>query len=174
MTAARPGVRCAECDGSPRVHATKLCAGCYRAVLARVRADLAERRPPASAVRAAKRPTPSTPRPKPRKINPSDVLAVEGARPTVEDRAVHLARWVHRVGESVTRADAVRVAGVDPMSGSARAVLERAEQRGWVARDEVGAVLPGDMRPPARRPGQPDATGSATTAASPSSAAASR
>jgi hypothetical protein len=63
--------------------------------------------------------------------------------PAVE-RAQHMATWVRRVGRSVRRADAARVAGVDPQTGTMRGVLAAAEGRGWIVRGAGGAVLPGE------------------------------
>jgi hypothetical protein len=89
------------------------------------------------------------PAPAPVAINGADVFdaASPGHVPAVE-RAAHLARWVARQSRAVRRADACRVAGVDPMSGSARRVLEAAEKANWIRRGERGAVLPGAVAPP--------------------------
>jgi hypothetical protein len=57
-----------------------------------------------------------------------------------------MATWIHRVGR-VRRADAARVAGVDPEAGTMRGVLAVAEARRWIVRDARGALLPGDVAP---------------------------
>jgi hypothetical protein len=114
----------------------------HRAALARVREECAGPRR-----RAA--PTTTTPLPPPVQIDPSDVLDPgDRNRIPAAERAAHLARWVARVGRPVRRADAVRVAGLDPMTGAARGVLREAEQRGWVARFAGGAVAPGSVLVP--------------------------
>jgi hypothetical protein len=82
------------------------------------------------------------------RIDPADVFDA-GDRPRVPaaERAEHMARWIHRVGCAVRRADACRLAGVDPMNGSGKNVLSVAEERGWITRGAVGAVLPGQVAP---------------------------
>jgi hypothetical protein len=58
-----------------------------------------------------------------------------------------MARWVARIGEPVTRADALRVAGIDPTTGTGRTILKVASERGWIKRGTGGAVLPGEVVP---------------------------
>jgi len=141
---------CAECGATPIVNATSLCAAHYAAALARVRDGLSGRKPSAAtfnpSLSSAPKP-PAEPLPRPRTIDPRDVFKSDRARVPRIERARHMARWVAQVGEPVTRADAVRVAGLEPDGGSGRRVIEAAAERGWIKRGRRGCVLPGDTPP---------------------------
>ncbi len=92
--------------------------------------------------------TKGAPPAKSHKIDPSDVLTTTDKRVPADVRAAHAARWLHEVGEPVTRADFVRVAGIeDPVNGASRGVLRVAVENGWVKRGPGGSVVPGDTRP---------------------------
>lgn len=108
-----------------------------------IRAAWANANPPKPARPA--RPAGRPPPPAPQAINPSDIFEA-GAHAKTLDRARHMARWVAKIGEPVTAADAVRVAGLT-MGGSTGRMLKIASDRGWITRDERGSVLPGSERP---------------------------
>jgi hypothetical protein len=84
----------------------------------------------------------------PRKLDDGDLFdAGDRARVPADERAVHAARWLHRVGEPVTRADFLRVGGIGAATGAGRGVLAVAVERGWIARGPGGSVLPGNVTP---------------------------
>ncbi len=106
---------------------------------------------PADKAEKAKASGPTVPKVKPRTIDPRDVLdAGDRERVPADERAAHASRWLHRVGEAVTRADFMRVAGVDPLNGASRGVLAVAVSREWAKRGPHGCVMPGDTSPPPR------------------------
>jgi hypothetical protein len=91
----------------------------------------------------------SPPRPEPVTIDAADVFDDGGrSRVPAAERAEHAARWVHKIGRPVRRADFCRAAGTDPLHGSGRGVIQAAEDCAWIARDPAtGAVLPGPEKP---------------------------
>jgi hypothetical protein len=79
-------------------------------------------------------------------IDPAEVFDAGGrTRVPAAERAAWMARWVHRVGGPVRRADAVRVAGMQPNGSSSNGILTAAETAGWITRGPAGSVLPGDV-----------------------------
>ncbi len=146
MTATASATRCATCGGSPAVRQTRLCETHYREAIQRVR-DSILRKKPTQAIPGTKSAT-LPPFPPAVTLYPGDVFdAGERRRVPAVERARHMARFVHKIGKPVRRADAARVAGVDPLNGNAKSVLDTAERRGWIKRDERGSVLPGDVKP---------------------------
>src|SRR5689334_15991868 len=105
------GSRCNAC-GAPTVKRTRLCATHYAEGLERARRSLGKRDSSDARRRSAPPKPPPPKRPERVVIDPSDVFDADGQRFTAaEDRAMHVALWVHRVGRAVSRADAIRVAG---------------------------------------------------------------
>lgn len=134
---------CRECE-APTARQTALCEDHYHEAMARVaQAFTRRKRAPAISTAVAR-----TPAPRARDIHPADAFQPPaGGLVPAADRAEHLARWLVKVGEAVTRADAARVCGVDPTSGSARRAIAVGERRGWIKRGPSGAVLPGTVEP---------------------------
>lgn len=88
------------------------------------------------------------PLPPPAPINPPDIFdAGDRERIAPAERAEHVARWVHRQGRAVRRADALRVAGVPATGSQGKKVVDAAVEAGWVRRGERGVLAPGPQRP---------------------------
>lgn len=140
-------ISCVEC-GEPPVRNTRLCDGHYREAMERAREALEDKRKTAPTASSKPKP-PSLPRLPPIKIDPADIFTTDAQTVRPEIRAAHLARFVHRVGRTIRRVDAVRVAGlgVNGSSSSTR-VLEVAEERDWIKRGRLGSVEPGVVPPP--------------------------
>jgi hypothetical protein len=117
-----------------------LCPSCVERLEARV-GKLERGRPRKVGPAAEKQPPAQT-------IDPADVFdAGDRTRVPAVERAAWMARWVHRVGGAVRRADAARVAGVHPEAGTMRGVLAAAEERRWIVRDAGGALRAGEVAP---------------------------
>lgn len=89
------------------------------------------------------------PLPPPAPINPPDIFdAGDRERVPPVERAEHVARWLHRYGRAVRRADALRVAGVPATGSQGKNVIDAAVERGWVRRGERAVLAPGEVSPP--------------------------